>query len=175
MDPLSQILADFNYLVAIPNKLGNMQALRTLCLTQNLIRELRPGCLEPLTNLERLQMNHNRLKEVPRTIGLIHGLLYLDLSSNALEVAPKSIGVLTALTYLDLCNNRIQSVPVLTQLTTLSTLRVAHNHLVSLPMGLHKMTSLTRLDVTDNKTLEVPPMGIVLQVRYGGNRGAGPP
>jgi hypothetical protein len=59
---LAQIFVDFNYIVDIPRKMSNMQGLKTLSLTQNLLRELRPGNLEALTNLERLKINHNRME-----------------------------------------------------------------------------------------------------------------
>lgn len=62
---LREVLVDFNYIVDIPRKLGNMQGLRKFSLTQNLLRELRPGNLEALTNLEHLQINHNKMRWAP--------------------------------------------------------------------------------------------------------------
>ena len=69
--PFTQIFVDFNYIVDIPRKMSNMQGLKTLSLTQNLLRELRPGNLEALTNLERLKINHNKMKSVDRNLNLL--------------------------------------------------------------------------------------------------------
>jgi CCR4-NOT transcription complex subunit 6 len=61
--------------------------------------------------LEKLYLNHNKLKTIPPTIRQLKNLSHLDLSSNELTDLPEEIGMLTNLKKLLLFDNNLHSLP----------------------------------------------------------------
>ncbi|KAE8148306.1 glucose-repressible alcohol dehydrogenase transcriptional effector [Aspergillus avenaceus] len=61
--------------------------------------------------LEKLYLNHNKLKVLPSTIGHLRKLEHLDLSGNDLTELPEEIGMLTSLKKLYLFDNNIRTLP----------------------------------------------------------------
>jgi CCR4-NOT transcription complex subunit 6 len=61
--------------------------------------------------LEKLYLNHNKLKALPQTIGQLRKLEHLDLSGNDLTELPEEIGMLTSLKKLYLFDNNIRTLP----------------------------------------------------------------
>lgn len=63
------------------------------------------------TFLQRLVLTHNKLEQLPPSIGKLKNLQHLDVSYNQLVYLPEEIGMLTNLTHLFLFGNHIQSLP----------------------------------------------------------------
>jgi CCR4-NOT transcription complex subunit 6 len=61
--------------------------------------------------LEKLYLNHNKLKVLPSAIGQLRKLTHLDLSGNDLNELPEEIGMLTNLKKLYLFDNNIRTLP----------------------------------------------------------------
>ena len=61
--------------------------------------------------LEKLYLNHNRLRVLPPSIGLLRKLNHLDLSGNELSELPEEVGMLTSLKNLYLFDNNIRTLP----------------------------------------------------------------
>lgn len=61
--------------------------------------------------LEKLYLNHNKLRALPRTIGKLRKLNHLDLSGNDIAELPEEIGMLSNLKKLYLFDNNIRTLP----------------------------------------------------------------
>ncbi|KAJ5631106.1 uncharacterized protein N7484_011206 [Penicillium longicatenatum] len=61
--------------------------------------------------LEKIYLNHNKLKALPSAIGQLRKLTHLDLSGNELTELPEEIGMLTNLKKLYLFDNNIRTLP----------------------------------------------------------------
>ena len=54
---------------------------------------------------------NNQIKEIPKEIGQLHNLQYLDLDNNQIKEIPKEIGQLHNLLDLYLTHNQIKEIP----------------------------------------------------------------
>jgi CCR4-NOT transcription complex subunit 6 len=85
------------------------------------------------TFLDKLYLNHNKLKTLPSAVGQLKSLTHLDISSNDLNEIPPEIGMLTNLKKLLLFDNHLQSLPYeLGYLYQLDTLGIEGNPLADI-------------------------------------------
>jgi hypothetical protein len=85
--------------------------LTKLCLYSNLIKEI-PKEIQFLTQLTQLFLYCNQIKEIPKEIQFLIQLTYLNLCINQIKEIPKEIQFLTQLTYLNLYKNQIKEIPL---------------------------------------------------------------
>ncbi|GAB4397342.1 MAG: hypothetical protein OHK0053_13550 [Microscillaceae bacterium] len=105
-----------------------------------------PPEIAQMTNLQKLVLYDNALRQVPPFLGQLRKLRYLDLYNNALEALPVEVGLLQNLLYLDLGDNRLHEFPeVLVQLPALQHLYLYGNRLKALPESLGQLSGLRTL------------------------------
>jgi hypothetical protein len=104
------------------------------------------------SSLQMLELEYQKLTELPPEIGKLKDLKYLLLRKNALTRLPPEIGELKSLEYLDLCLNRLTALPVeIGELRNLWKLDLRGNRLTHLPAEIGKLTNLRYLYLGDNK------------------------
>ena len=95
---------------AVPAEIGQLAALKELCLFGNKLTSL-PAELWQLTSLTVLSLHGNQLTSLPAEIGQLASLEQLVLSENQLTSVPAEIGQLTSLRRLYLDANQLTSLP----------------------------------------------------------------
>ncbi len=101
--------------------------LRVLTVRDGALREVPPAVLA-LPHLEQLDLEGNRIAELPTEVGLAGRLQKLVLRRNALTALPDALGTLSGLRTLDLGENQIAALPEsMTGLSKLQTLSVERN------------------------------------------------
>jgi Leucine-rich repeat (LRR) protein len=124
-----------------------IQEIETIAKTE-LITFLNEKCnreytLTELTNLVSLNIDENKLTELPDSIGNLTNLTNLSIYMNQLTSLPDSIGNLTNLTRLWLYDNELTSLPdSIGNLTNLGYLHISCNRLTSLPDSIKNLTKL---------------------------------
>ncbi|KAL1809786.1 hypothetical protein ACET3Z_026776 [Daucus carota] len=144
---VGQLSVKLNYMLlgenqiagSIPLALGNLSALTTLNLSNNLLNGTLPSELSQLRSLEQLILSNNYLTgEIPSTLGLYSKLGLLDLSWNKFFGAiPEGLGNLLQIRYMFLNNNLLSG---------------------EIPKALGRCTDLDKLDLSYNMlTGSIPP------------------
>ena len=131
---LTHIDGSFNEISGCwPTELGCVPELRSCIFTHNKIEEL-PYTVGGLTTLTLLNFSNNRLHHVPESVGNMLSLTNLNLSCNKLVALPERIGDAQALQHLDVSANQLVAVPrTIGWLRCIRTLSVFNNRLTSLP------------------------------------------
>lgn len=118
---------------------------------------------QPPLELERLSLQGNNLESLPLNFAIIaNNIKYLDLQNNKLADLPRSVTRATGLEILDLSKNRISYLPKqeLLKLTSLRVLSLKENNLTVLPPALGELPLLHLIEVADNP-LQYPPMDVI--------------
>jgi len=136
----------------LPDPFGTdlvIQNLKTLDLSFNLLREIRP--LRHLKNLRFLNLSFNQLETVPEIFFLTE-IRYLNLSCNWLTEGPE---IPDHLTVLDLGFNRLTVFPPSSDLPDLQYLAVNANRLTTLPPSVSRLHQLRHLDLSSNRLTDI--------------------
>ena len=133
-----------------------------------------------------LDLSHNNLTTLPKSIGLLSGLRELNvacnnitsidadgiaklkqlrtlkLNGNAISSLPSSIGQCKALETLVVSENKLSQVPaVLADCSSLRIIKLQHNIISELPLELHRLAnSIEVLDVSGNDNLAMIPESV---------------
>jgi|Deesub1362A_J573_1020465.scaffolds.fasta_scaffold00194_26 hypothetical protein len=111
--------------------------------------------LEEITecrDLQMLELEYQKLTELPPEIGELRDLRYLIIRGNSLTQLPPEIGKLKNLEYLDLCLNRLTALPAeIGELRSLWKLDLRSNQLTRLPVEIRNLTNLRYLYLGNNK------------------------
>ena len=125
---------------------------------KNIIRRrLLPGDEEKdLETINVLDLNGLGIKELPKSIGKLRNLGYLNLARNQLKSLPEEIENLRNLGYLSLAHNQLKSLPgSIEGLVYLMHLDLTNNQLKSLPGSIEGLVSLMHLDLTNNPLTDI--------------------
>nr|XP_027202969.1 uncharacterized protein LOC113796878 [Dermatophagoides pteronyssinus] len=170
----------------IPATIKTLKSLKTLDLSNNRIRRIRPQAFEDLNQLStlRLAFNHDIHLDINSFNGLGRTLKNLNLKGINLKHIPDAILNLTELAFLDLAQNKIEEIKprmfrnhhLLTALSlernlirsmhpdtfvglndSLSSLSLLNNMLIEFPLlALSKLTGLRVLDLGFNAIRQLP-------------------
>ncbi|XP_047348231.1 leucine-rich repeat protein soc-2-like isoform X2 [Vespa velutina] len=150
----------------LPNKLTN---LIKLDLSDNYLKDL-PDYLDLLKNLQHLILNNNQLSCLPSVIGNLEKLVSLKVHNNNIKEIPENIGNLSNLEDLDLSSNKLRDIPgTYKMLNRLKYLSLANNNFMCTPDCLRTgMCSLEMLDLSQNNhiMLNVPLCSIKIKRFY---------
>ena len=123
---------------------------------ENKISKL-PKEIGQLKKLTYLNLSYGQLLELPREIGQLKGLISLNLNSNQLQSLPTEIGQLKSLSSLVLSSNQLQSLPAeIGQLKGLSNLNISSNPTLKDYSILLKLDGLSSLDLSSNQLQSLP-------------------
>ncbi|XP_062076427.1 receptor-like protein 53 [Humulus lupulus] len=113
------------------------------------------------------------IRRIPKFIGSLKNLTYLDLAGNNINSVPDFIGSLKELTYLNLAGNNISVVSnFIGSLKELTYLNLAGNNISVVPKFIGSLKELTYLDLGGNKINVVPKfIGSLKELTYLGLAG----
>jgi internalin A len=116
-----------------------------------------PDEVRDLTEIQRLDLRGNDVRELPKWLSELSRLTELDLSSNGLSEVPRQIERLPRLSSLHLSGNRLSELPDwISGLECLSELNVEENPLTVMPQWLRSASHLTELMVGGSSQAELP-------------------
>lgn len=112
-----------------------------------------PTNLVKLDNLVTLQIDCNKLTNLPNELSSCILLEDIDITSNNLTSFPLCILQLHKLKHLKLNNNRISEMPseLFAKLENLQTLQISNNQLRQIPDSIELATKLNELNLSSNK------------------------
>jgi hypothetical protein len=123
----------------------------------NEIKTISPSLLNQLANLETLNLNNNKIKELPTEISNLKNLKTLTMNNNLLNSIPNSIVRLENLKTLELADNNMVILPeLINYMIGLVRLSCPGNRLLKLPENISFMATLRYLDVALNKLRYLP-------------------
>ena len=150
-----------NELSSLPPEMGSyLKQCTKLDLQWNRIREI-PQCLLELPSINELNLSHNDLIDIPDVLEWSASLSVLDLSYNRLSNLPNS-AVAPTLKNLNISNNQFRTVPhCVCSFVGLTTLNIAHNSkILALPSELGRLKSLLNLNLDGLNNLNDPPRSV---------------
>ena len=177
--------------------LKKIQWVKKLRLDKNELKSLPPGMENYLKHCTSLNLQSNRLCEIPPSLLQLPSIIKLDLSHNVLSDFPNVSDWSASLTVLDLSYNQLSSLPNSVVAATLKnlnighnqfctfprcvcffisliTLSIAHNPITKLPCELGKLKNLLNLDLDGLKNLSYPPKDVCVTtvgcIRYLNNQ-----
>ena len=114
-----------------------------------------------LPHLVHLNLNFNRIKNLPESFGLLIHLEILEISHNLLTNLPNSFSLLKCLKKLDVSSNKLRKNfhEDIGKLSQLKKLNVTNNELESLPLSLCTIDNLEVVVALHNQLI-VPPQDI---------------
>nr|XP_012223220.1 PREDICTED: p53-induced death domain-containing protein 1-like [Linepithema humile] len=125
-----------------------------------------------LKNLQSLNVSRNKIKFLPKELGTLPHLMYLDLTSNHLGKSDhntwewlEQTEVRNKLSELYLSDNLLTELPPqIGKLNALTHLKLVCNNLKCLPQNLANLKKLSILDLSDNDLLYLPGSVAYLRV-----------
>ncbi|KAL6001746.1 hypothetical protein ACLOJK_041938, partial [Asimina triloba] len=145
----------------LDNLFRQAKFLRALVFRRPAIKTL-PRTIGKLKHLRYLDLSFSWIVELPNVIGKMKYLKYLDLSHSYLLELPNAIGKLKHLTYLDISRSNIVELPEsVRHLHNLRTFNLSHcSKLKKLQSGMGGMVGLRYLEIEDTDSLEYLPKGM---------------
>ena len=138
-------------------RIEKLNNLTHLDLSNSLVYSELPKEIGKLSKLRYLNLPANNLKSIPPEIGKLNELEYLNLESSELETLPVEIGKLKKLKYLNLKGNNLVNLPVeISNLKELQYLNLEGNKLKSIPHEIKSLKKLKTLNLEGNNLTSIP-------------------
>jgi hypothetical protein len=155
----TELVAPRCCIARLPRQLTSWRHLKVLDLGGNGLQGALAFSIGDLVCLESLNVAHNDLKSLPKSLGNCAKLRVLGLRSNALTTLPDCVGDLAQLESLFLTDNRLTELPAtMGKLTKLRKLQAASNCLRTLPGELFEgALELEMVRVPCNRIDHLPP------------------
>lgn len=117
-----------------------------------------PLNMDCLVNLVRLDLQRNRLKEIPPSLLTLPVLRNLNVSFNSIQKIPNVDHWSPSLNIFEIQGNSLTTFPDNIEGATLQFLNLRNNKLEKLPNGVCNITTLTSLDISHNKEIRELPI-----------------
>lgn len=146
-----QIIINFLALENIPESIFNLKNIFELDLYDNNLKNIHPDIVK-ITNLNFLNISHNKLEDFPINICECKNLKFLDLSNCNLTTIPPSISKLDKLQVLWINDNNFKDFPInICECKNLKYLNISNCNLTTIPDCISKLKKLKVLYLNDNK------------------------
>ena len=140
-----------NEIQKMPSSMSQLKNLKELYFSHNQLTELVGTTMVMLSQLQVLNVSHNKLSSLPLALYQCKKLTVLDLSFNNCEGFDSALGQLVELTQLLAERNKITTIPSsISSLKQLHTAELQRNCLSSLPMELAGLSKLRCLRLSHN-------------------------
>lgn len=128
----------------------HLKRLTCLKLWHNKITNV-PSSIGQVRSLEALHLSHNKLECLPPALFTLPKLRHLDVGHNSITVLPPDVGLLQNLQHLAINSNKLEVLPKpLFRCTKLKVLCLGHNALTVLPETVGQLVQLTQLELRGN-------------------------
>lgn len=175
---LESLYAPLNLIKNVSSKLAILPKLRTLNLSNNLLKRL--PRMNKLGNLFTLELSNNKFENLPKSLAKCQQLHELFISNNYLKKLPPEICNMPRLRILSVHSCQLKSLPrnfkrlqslrhlglgenlfqifpsSICEISKLERLNFANNQLRKIPNTIQKLVELRRLDIGGNSIKEVP-------------------
>jgi hypothetical protein len=119
--------------------------------------------LESFPSVQRLELQANRLVDIPTQLDEMPSLAYLDLSGNRIRLTTGeavSLARMSRLRELNLNHNPLERVPDLSQMKELGVVRLQGTGISQWPVGLADPPRLEMVDLRDNQLTSFPEWAV---------------
>jgi Leucine-rich repeat (LRR) protein len=173
---LNELFLEHNEICEISPKVCELKKLRKIKLTGNKINDLSPLC--NISSLQKLELGRNLFTKVPKEIGNLKKLKYLDLGnlfySNNIDTLPETLAELVSLEYLSLHRANLPELGIyFGQLVNLKQLSIRNSNITSVNFDFTQLDNLKVLDLTNNNIKAIPNSiiyaGNLVEVYFDGN------
>ncbi|RLJ32455.1 leucine rich repeat (LRR) protein [Chryseobacterium sp. 7] len=143
--------------VSLPEDIIEYTNITCLEIGYNKIEHLSADIFRNFGKLLEVYFNHNRISEIPTSIGLLKKLEILTINNNPIKHIPHELTECISLESFAANHCELESLPKeLGNLKSLEVLLLNDNHLSSLPETIGKLNQLYRLELKNNKLKYLP-------------------
>lgn len=132
-------------------------------LTQEVAKQAKKNDVKDLTQndfnrITSLSATSKYIEVIPKEIGNLYNVTFINLGINYIESIPKEIGNLSKLETLFLLGNKLNTIPKeIGNLSNLTELYLRSNDLINLPPEIGNLSNLVQLDLWNNQLSSLPP------------------
>ncbi|OLY81935.1 Adenylate cyclase [Smittium mucronatum] len=161
------------YFAKIPQSLEHTPNLIRIDFSSNILTKVGDVLTNFLINLQVLNLENNRISDLPSSLANLENLVDLSLRNNQFKTFPKILTRMSSLKILDISYNLIDSIPdSVSHLVNLEVLNITGNYMDgSLPFGMSKLTNLETINLELNNFDDLSPISNLPKLKnlYSGN------